>query len=235
MADIIETYGFVVGVRPYGETSSIIDVFTEEAGLIKGYVKGARTQKNAGIYQKGNLVQLTHTRRLSEQLGTIQADLVQCVWHELSIKRLYFKIFNVLCDLKLLILAHHVYEPVIYDNFKNFITFLLEDPSTQKVKEYYVHYLYLVLEQVGYAPDFKRCGVSGVCNELIYVSPKSLKAISRAVGYPYHHKLLLLPEFLINKQANVIDIDIDNGQKLMQLCYNKLLFHPRNLEFSLQI
>ncbi len=235
MTEIIKTLGIIVKCRPYGETSSIIDVFTQEAGLLKGYVKGARSKKNSGIYQKGNLIDLTHSRRLVEQLGTIQADTIHCLWQDLSQNRLYFKIFNIICDLKTIILSTNVYEPVIYNAFIDLIDLLLLSPDVIMAKRMYVDYLHLMLQHIGYAPDFKRCSVSGVKTDLVYVSPKSAQAICKTVGVAYHDRMLKLPEFLWNTAANAPLDDIDNGQKIMQLCYQKFIFQPQNLELSLTV
>jgi DNA repair protein RecO (recombination protein O) len=235
MTEVIDTQGVIIQCRPYGETSSVIHVFTKDAGLLNGYVKGARTKKNSGIYQKGNLIDLIHSRRLTEQLGTINADLQQCLWQEFSKNRLIFKIFNIVCDLKMTILPTYVYEPVIYDAFMRLINLLLESPDMLIVKRAYVDYLYIILQQIGYAPDFKRCGVTGEITDVIYVSPKTARAICQSIGQPYHDKMLLLPEFLIHYHAQPNEIDIQNGQKIMQLCYDKFVFCPRDIELSLLV
>jgi DNA repair protein RecO (recombination protein O) len=235
MTEVIQTQGIIVQSKPYGETSSIIDVFTLGSGLLKGYVKGARSKKNAGIYQKGNLIDLIHSRRLAEQLGTIQADLRECLWQEFSRSRLNFKIFNILCDLKPIILASNVYEPVIYQSFIGLTELLLQSPDKNTIVRAYVDYLYIVLEQIGYAPDFSRCGVTGTQDDLIYVSPKTVRTICHSVGLAYHDRLLLLPEFFKNHALSASIDDINNGQKIMQLCYNKFIFHPRNIELSLML
>jgi DNA repair protein RecO (recombination protein O) len=235
MTEIIQTQGVIIQSRPYGETSSIIDVFTEASGILKGYVKGARSKKNAGIYQKGNLIYLTHSRRLVDQLGTIQADLLQCLWEVLSENRLYFKIFNMICDLKPIILANNVYEPIIYQSFMDLIGLLLQSPDNDTIKRAYVDYLYILLQQIGYAPDFSRCGVSGSRTDLMYVSPKTARSICQSVGKAYHDRMLLLPEFLTDYHKQATADDIDNGQKIMQLCYNKFVFHPQDMELLLMI
>lgn len=236
MTEIIETQGIIIQTKPYGETSSVIDVFTEHSGLIKGYVKGARSKKNAGIYQKGNVIDLKHSRRLVEQLGTIEADLRYCLWHELSKNRLYFKIFNIICDLKPIILMHYVYEPIIYQSFRNITELLLHTHDDKYIiKRAYVDYLSILLQQIGYAPDFSRCAVSGTTQDVIYISPKTTHSICRTVGIAYHNRMLLLPQFLRDYNAPACPDDIDNGQKIMQLCYNKFIFEPRNIEFLLNV
>jgi hypothetical protein len=55
------------------------------------------------------------------------------------------------------------------------------------------------------------------------------------VGLAYHDRLLLLPEFFKNHALSASIDDINNGQKIMQLCYNKFIFHPRNIELSLML
>jgi len=234
MTEIIQTQGIILSLKPHGETSAIIDIFTQQAGLIKGYVKSARSKKNSGIYQKGNLIDLTHTRRLTEQLGTITADIMQCLWQEISHNRLYFKIFNRICDLQSVILPVHVYEPFIYKAFTDLIDLLLNSNiDALTAKRAYVDYLLIVLQQLGFAPNFTQCGVSGVKTDLMYVSPRTVRAICQQVGHEYHDKLLILPSFLANHTHDCSDNDVENGQKIMQLCYNKFILHPADKEFTL--
>lgn len=228
MSQIIDSEGIILSIQPHGETSAIVDVFTETAGIIKGYAKGARTQKNSGTYQKGNLVSVTHSRRLTEQLGSLQADVIQCLWESLSTHRLKFKIFNVLCDLKKITLAAYVYEPDIYQAFLELIEFLQTTDDTNSLKRYYIDYLHFILQKTGYAPDFNRCGVTGVQDNVIYVSPKTARAICQEIGQPYHDKLFLLPEFLRYPQQPANDQDLENAQKIMQLCYNHFIFYPQD-------
>ncbi len=229
MVDIIETNGIIVRIIPYGETSLVVDAFTEEAGLLKGYVKGGRQKRNSGIYQKGNLVFLSHQRRLSEQLGTITAETQQCLWHDLSQNRLAFKIFHVLCDLKAMTLPVSVAETQLYNAFLYFINILYHTQDTAILWRHYIDYLIIFLQQVGYAPDFSRCVVSGQKNDLVYVSPKSLHAVSQEVGKPYHDKLLRLPAFFLDSDVDVTQSDIDDGLKILQCCFEKFIFFPKNI------
>jgi DNA repair protein RecO (recombination protein O) len=45
--------------------------------------------------------------------------------------------------------------------------------------------------------DLSECAATGSTEDLIYVSPKSGRAVSREAGEPYKAKLLPLPEFLL--------------------------------------
>jgi len=64
----------------------------------------------------------------------------------------------------------------------------------------YVRWECDLLAAVGFGLDLGRCAVTGVTTDLAYVSPRTGRAVSRAAGLPYHHKLLLLPEFLWCKE-----------------------------------
>jgi DNA repair protein RecO (recombination protein O) len=54
----------------------------------------------------------------------------------------------------------------------------------------------LLLDELGFGLDLESCAATGKRDELIYVSPKSGRAVSRAAGEPYRDRLLPLPSFL---------------------------------------
>src|SRR5260370_30694986 len=54
-----------------------------------------------------------------------------------------------------------------------------------------------LLSELGFGLDLASCAATGSTAELIYVSPKSGRAVSRAAGHPRRDKLLPLPSFLV--------------------------------------
>src|SRR5262249_36995154 len=58
-----------------------------------------------------------------------------------------------------------------------------------------------LLADLGFGLDLSECAATGAEAELVYVSPKSGRAVSRAAGQPWHDKLLPLPEFLRSAQS----------------------------------
>jgi len=52
------------------------------------------------------------------------------------------------------------------------------------------------LNELGFGLELDSCAVTGTQDELIYVSPKSGRAVSRSAGEPWRDKLLRLPAFL---------------------------------------
>jgi DNA repair protein RecO (recombination protein O) len=53
-----------------------------------------------------------------------------------------------------------------------------------------------LLSELGFGLDLESCAATGTTAELIYVSPKSGRAVSREAGAPWRDKLLRLPAFL---------------------------------------
>jgi DNA repair protein RecO (recombination protein O) len=58
-----------------------------------------------------------------------------------------------------------------------------------------------LLNELGFGLDLARCAATGSADELIYVSPRTGRAVSRQAGEPYRTRLLGLPAFLLGRQA----------------------------------
>src|SRR5260370_11103986 len=52
-----------------------------------------------------------------------------------------------------------------------------------------------LLAELGFGLDLDSCAATGATAELVYVSPKSGRAVSREAGEPWREKLLALPAF----------------------------------------
>ena len=53
-----------------------------------------------------------------------------------------------------------------------------------------------MLGEFGFGLDLDQCAATGATAELIYVSPKSARAVSRSAGEPWRDRMLRLPSFL---------------------------------------
>ncbi len=58
-----------------------------------------------------------------------------------------------------------------------------------------------LLAELGFGLDLDSCAATGATAELIYVSPRSGRAVSRDAGAPWRDKLLRLPAFLAEPEA----------------------------------
>jgi DNA repair protein RecO (recombination protein O) len=57
-----------------------------------------------------------------------------------------------------------------------------------------------LLHELGFGLDLSQCAATGTLDDLIYVSPKSGRAVSRAAGEAWRERLFALPGFLLGSQ-----------------------------------
>ena len=88
----------------------------------------------------------------------------------------------------------------IYNNSIKFIEQLSVDNDSWLYD--YVRWEIGFLEQLGYGLTLNKCAVTGKNNDLLYVSPKTGRAISKLAAGKWVNKLLPLPSFLINKEKD---------------------------------
>jgi DNA repair protein RecO (recombination protein O) len=195
--------GIILGTKRHGETSVIAEVMTREHGRHQGLVRGGRGTKMQPLLQIGNQVEITWRARLDEHLGQFQIEPV--AFHAARLME------NLAALNGLQLLAAHcrllpdrdphpqLYEALlaIIENFEN-ITLAVELMARFEM---------LLLEELGFGLDLSECAATGSRQDLIYVSPKSGRAVSREAGRPWADKLLALPHFLDDVPGCGVTID----------------------------
>jgi len=182
----------VLGAKRHGETSAIAEVFTRERGRCAGLVRGGRSRTMRPVLQPGNLVVATWKARLEEHLGQFAIEPVAMRAAGLIDDRL------ALAGLGTVVAhCHHLPEREpharLYDGLR-LILDQLEQPDIWPAL--LVRWELGLLDELGFGLDLERCAATGQGDDLIYVSPKSGRAVSRHAGAPYRERLLALPAFL---------------------------------------
>ena len=87
-----------------------------------------------------------------------------------------------------------------------------------------------LLDELGFGLDLARCAVTGGREDLVYVSPRTGRAVSREAGEAYHDRLLALPAFLKGIQAGTPGLsDVRDGLKLTGFFLDRHVFGPRGI------
>jgi len=92
-----------------------------------------------------------------------------------------------------------------------------------------------MLAELGFGLDLENCAATGATTELIYVSPKSGGAVSRAAGDPWRDRLLRLPPFLRQDGSgrnDWTDQDLQDGFRLTGLFLLRHVLEPRGQRHS---
>lgn len=189
--------GVILGVKRHGETSAILEVMTNAHGRCMGLVRGGRSSRLRAILQIGNSVDLIWRARLEEHLGTFQVEGENLRAANLMEQQLGIHgVQTIAAHLRLLPERDPhkgLYQAaqVILDN--------LDDPHT--AGRLLIKFELALLDELGFGLDLSECAATGSKDNLIWVSPKSGRAVSRAAGLPYEKQLLALPDFLIEQTA----------------------------------
>ena len=185
--------GIVLSVRAHGETAAIAELFTRAHGRHLGLVHGGRSRRLRPVLQMGNHVDAEWKGRLQEHLGHLRLELRRGYAAAAMDDARTLAALSSLCALTRL-LPEHDPHPNLYE-ITLFVLGYLDDPAVWPAL--YVRWELALLEELGFGIDVSSCAATGATEDLIYVSPKSGRAVSATAGEPYKDKLLRLPAFLV--------------------------------------
>lgn len=199
-----QSEAIILNARKHGETSAILETFTQNNGRHNGLVRGGVGRRMRPLLQPGNVIDLEWRGRLEEHLGYFTLEIVEPHAANLMEDRLSLAGLNAITALLCETLPEKQAIPALYDVTKILLDQLSEPEIWPAI---YVRWELAVLQALGYGLDLQSCAGTGASDNLIYVSPRSGRAVSAAAGEPYKDKLLVLPGFLRgHPQADVRDI-----------------------------
>lgn len=200
--------GIVLSVKPHGETAAIVELLTRQHGRHLGLVHGGRSRTRRPVLQIGNHVDASWKARLSEQLGHIQIELRRGYAAEAMDDALTLAGLTSLCALARLVPEREPH-PALFE-ITHFVLGFLDDASVWPAL--LVRWELALLSELGFGLDLTQCAATGGNDQLIYVSPKTGRAVSASAGEPYRDRLLTLPGFLVQgRGVSVTDADIMAG------------------------
>jgi len=222
--------GIVLGVRRHGESSAIVELLTREHGRHLGLVRGGAGSRMRPLLQPGNGVRAVWRARLDEHLGTYAIEGTR-----LRAATLLASSHAVYGVTHLAALARLLPERDPHEDIFDLLEHTLDDfDDASEAAVHLVRFELAMLGELGFGLDLDSCVATGETAELIYVSPKSGSAVSRAAGEPWRDRLLRLPPFLRQgddrgeARANVrSDQDLEDGFALTGLFLLRHVLEPR--------
>lgn len=218
--------GVILSVRPHGETGAVVEVFTRAHGRHLGLVHGGRSRKLRPVLQTGNHVDATWKARLSENLGHFTVEMRKGYAALVMEDAPALTALSSLADLARL-LPERDPHPNLFEVTLFVLSFLDEREMWPALL---VRWELALLEELGFGLDLATCAATGATDNLIYVSPKSGRAVSEAAGAPYKDRLLALPPFLRGAtERHVSPDDIVAGLTLTAHFLDARVLRPRNI------
>jgi len=184
--------GIVLGVRRHGEASAILEVMTREHGRHLGLVRGGAGSRMRPILQPGNDVRVHWRARLDEHLGNYTVEGLRLRAGNFMIAAHAAYGVTHLAALCRLLPERDPHESV-HDELAEILEHLNERTLAAALV---ARFELSLLAELGFGLDLDECAATGSRAELVYVSPKSGRAVSRTAGEPWRERMLALPSFL---------------------------------------
>lgn len=219
--------GVVLGVRPHGETAAVLELFTRRHGRHLGLVHGGRSRKLRPVLQVGNHVDATWKARLADSLGHFTLELRK------GFAALFMEDAAALTAMtSMAALARLLPERDPHPNLFEVTLFVLSYLDDRAVwPALVVRWELALLDELGFGLDLARCAATGGTAHLVYVSPRSGRAVSAEAGAPYKDRLLVLPRFLRGGAAgDVGSEDVLAGFALTGHFLEARVLSQRNIE-----
>ena len=217
--------GIVIGVRRHGEANAILELMTRDHGRHLGLVRGGFGSRLKPVLQPGNSVSAAWRARLDEHLGNYTVEGLHLrAANFFSTPHAIYGVSHLAALMRLL--PERDPHGGLYQALNEILGHL---DNAAIAAPMVVRFELQLLSELGFGLDLDRCVATGVSGDLIYVSPKSGRAVSRAAGEPWADKMMRLPAFLREQNAVPAGRDLADGFTLTGYFLTRHALEPRGL------
>jgi DNA repair protein RecO (recombination protein O) len=220
-----EDDAFVLSARAHGEAGAIVELLTARRGRYAAHVAGGASRRMKPFLQPGAQVIARYRARVADQLGSASLEPVGEGPAALFDDGLALAGLAAAAAVAAGALPERDPHPGAYLAFEA-LTRALADPDIWPAV--FVRFEAGLLQDLGFGLDLSKCAATGTADDLVYVSPRTGRAVSRAAGEPYKDRLLRLPPFLLGAQAGLAAGDVGAGLALTGHFLEAFIFNPMN-------
>jgi DNA repair protein RecO (recombination protein O) len=188
--------GIVLSASRFGEHDALLEVMTRHHGRARGYVKAGMSRRQKATLQVGNRLRLTWRARLETNLGRFTSELIHSPLGLLVGDGARVAALSAVTAVVASTMPEREAHEGIFERLEAVLALLEEPEGGAALWAGALAKLELaVLKELGYGLDLSACAGTGAAENLIYVSPKTGRAVSAEAGAPYKGRLLPLPAF----------------------------------------
>lgn len=221
---------FVLAARRHGEGAAVVQLLTLDHGRHAGLVHGGGSASKRAVVEPGNRVQASWRGRLPEHLGRLTLEVERPYAATLMDDPKRLAGLAAACAVAEIALPEREPHPALFQ-----ATAALFDSLAETVEDVwpavYIRWELGLLRELGFGLDLTACAATGQTDDLVYVSPRTGRAVSREAGEPYREKLLRLPGFLVpnpDTQLSLAPDDVRDGIRLTGFFLARHVFDPLN-------
>ena len=201
----------MLSARAFGESGAIVVLLTSVHGKYAAHVAGGASRRIKPFLQAGARVIVRYRSRVSEQLGSAAIEPVGEGPSALFDDPLALSGLAAAAAVAGGALPEREPHPGAFYAFEALSAALMNTDIWPAV---FVRFEAGLLEELGFGLDLSKCAATGVTDDLVWVSPRTGRAVSRAAGEAYKDRLLALPPFLLGAQSGLDDGDVGAGLAL---------------------
>lgn len=220
-----EDDAFVLAARAHGETGAIVELLTSAHGRYAAHVAGGASRKVRPFLQPGARVIARYRARVSDQLGSAAIEPVGEGPAALFDDPLALSGLSAAAAVAAGALPEREPHPGAFLAFEA-LTGALTHPDVWPAV--FVRFEAGLLQDLGFGLDLSKCAATGTTDDLVWVSPRTGRAVSRQAGEPYRDRLLALPPFLLSAQGGLRAGDVAAGLALTGHFLEAFIFGPLN-------
>ncbi len=220
-----EDDAYVLSARAHGETGAIVELLTARHGKYAAHVAGGASRRMKPFLQAGARTVVHYRARVSDQLGSAQLEPVGEGPSALFDDRMALAGLSAAAAVAAAALPEREPHPGVFLAFEALTAALMLPEIWPAV---FVRFEAGLLQELGFGMDLSKCAATGEVDDLIYVSPRTGRAVSRKAGEPYKDRLLPLPPFMLSAQTGLAAGDVKAGLDLTAHFLELFVFGPVN-------
>ncbi|MEZ5669552.1 MAG: DNA repair protein RecO [Alphaproteobacteria bacterium] len=214
----------VIAARPHGESSLLVSLFSQVHGRHAGLARGGAGPRRRGDFQPGNQLAAHWRARLADHLGSFTCELTgaraaRCLADADALAALASAC--ALCEVGL---PERLPMPSLYQRLAGLLDRIAA--GTPDWRAAYVAWEVDYLAELGFGLDLSECAVTGETDGLVFVSPRTGRAVSGAGAGRFADRLLPLPAFLHTPGAAADAEAIADGLRLTGHFLDAHIFQP---------
>lgn len=220
-----EDDAYVLSARVHGETGAIVELLTAHHGKWAAHVAGGASRRMKPFLQAGARTIVHYRARVSDQLGSAALEPVGEGPAALFDDPMALAGLSAAAAVAAAALPEREPHPGAFLAFEALSSALLMPDIWPAV---FVRFEAGLLQDLGFGLDLSKCAATGSLDDLVYVSPRTGRAVSRSAGEPYKDRLLALPPFMLSSQGGLSPGDVRAGLDLTAHFLELFVFGPLN-------
>ena len=219
--------GIVLAARPHGEGAAVVQLLTRDHGRHAGLMHGGASRSKRGVVETGNRVDAVWRARLTQHLGRYTIEPMRHTASQFMDDPARLAALSAACAVVEAVIPEREPHPGLYAATGALLD-ALSDCERDIWPAVYIQWELGLLQELGFGLDLASCAATGETENLIYVSPRTGRAVSRAAGHPYRERMLTLPSFLRSdgRGSGADDADFAAGLKLTGFFLARHAFDP---------